>query len=139
MKPLTLSQVDLYIQYALITVNIIITMLGVAMPPFFLLLAIVQLFINIYHFVTNLMHLYARHRSVGFTSYRQQYFWLTVIYVPVASLLTWLIVITNTDTLLMIFAVIIWLIVPQVVLYAYTYLCYSEFEFIEQNELHILK
>lgn len=139
MRPLTLSQVDLYFQYALITANIIITMLGVAMPPFFLLLAIVQLFINSYHFVTNLIHLYAKHRSIGFAIYRQQYFWLTIIYVPIASLLTWLLIETNVDTLLMIFAIIVWLIIPQIVLYTYTYLCYSELNFIEQNEFHILK
>lgn len=139
MKTFNLGKVDLYFQYILATLNALITMVGFAAPHFFLLLALLQIFINIYHFFTNLIHLQAQHRSIGYTKYRVGYLWLTIIYVPTAAIITWLIAETQMEQLLDVFLLVVWLVIPQIVIYLYTYLCTEEIDFIEHNEFHILK
>ncbi len=139
MKPLNLTKVDLYFQYIIAIANITVTMAGFAENVYFVILLIMQLFINIYHFCTNYAHLQAKHRSVGFTKYREFYKNLTLVYVPTASLMTVILQQADNHLLTFPFLTVIWLIVPQFVLYAYIYLCKKEIDFIEQNELHILK
>lgn len=139
MNPLNLSKVDLYFQYLVAIVNIAITMLGFAESVYFVILLVMQLFINIYHFCTNYAHLQAKHRSVGFAKYRELYKNLTLVYVPTASLMTVILQKADNHFVTLPLLTVIWLVVPQFVLYAYIYLCKKEIDFIERNEFHILK
>lgn len=133
MKPLNLLRTDLYIQYGLAAINLCALLATAISRESFVALMVVQVTINVYHFCTNLIHINAKHRSLGFARYRDTYFDLTMIYVPIFMVLSFML------WWLPGFMLIVWLIIPQIVLHLYIYLCKKEVDFIEQNEFHILK
>ena len=133
MKTISLGKIDLYTQYFLACINTCAIIAVAFNTDFFGPLLLIQIFINLYHFFTNMVHLNANHRSVGFAQYRSYYQTLSLVYVPVGFILT----LAFLGSLA--FFIITWLIIPQIVLHAYIYLCKKELDFIEQREFHILK
>ena len=139
MKTINLNKIDLDIQYAAAFINLAFIIAGIVNANYFVLVVMFQACINIYHFITNFIHISVEHKSLGFTKYRHGYTLLTLIYVPVGMFISYFIVFFLKEPYIWAFYTIVWLIIPQVVLHLYIYLCKKEVEFIEQNEFHILK
>ena len=125
MRPYTALQRDVDFQFFMLAINGLNIVLSLAMPMFIIFFLIIMPITNLYHFFTNLNHIQNNYPSVGFAKYRRAYTWLTVIYLPIAFVLTYY---GNGifHAAFLVFLLITWIIIPQIVLIAYTILCYSE-------------
>lgn len=141
MKTAEFLRIDLAIQYTLAGVNLLLIIAGFIDAQFWSWMLFNQIFLNIYHFITNSLHLKAQHRSVGFSYDRKRYMNLCLAYVPIGCVITillvylWLLLPLLCAGMLF----VMWFVIPQIVLHRYIYLCKKEVDFIEQNEFHILK
>ena len=125
MRPYTFLDEDVDAQFLLIVLNIVNILIGVFVPAALLLLLLLMPITNLYHFFTNLKHISYNYPSNGFAKYRRGYFWLTIIYLPIAVALTFWVESFHNDSFLW-FLLTAWIIVPQIVMIAYTLMCHLE-------------
>lgn len=141
MKTSHFLRIDLAIQYTLAGVNLLLIIAGFINVDFWYWVIYNQIIINVYHFITNAIHLKAEHRSLGFSYQRKRYINLCIGYVPICCAIT--IVLIYLWLLLPLLCVgvffVMWFVIPQIELHRYIYLCKKEVDFIEHNEFHILK
>lgn len=125
MKPYSALKTDVDVQFGLLILNGLNIVLTIAVPTFVIFFLLIMPITNLYHFFTNLNHIQNNYPSVGYIKYRRAYTWLTVIYLPIAFVLTYY---CNGifHAAFLVFLLITWIIIPQIVLIAYTILCYSE-------------
>lgn len=91
---------------------------------FFILLLWLETIIGVYQLISNGLHLLLNHRSIGFVFWRLLITGVVIIY--------WTVLTLTQPTIFL-------LVVHQVLMYAYAYLCYRELEFLERREFFILK
>lgn len=128
---------DVDIQNFLLIVNLINIVIGIALPVLLIFLVIVMPITNLYHFFTNIQHINKGYPSGEFKKYRKAYFWLTVFYVPAAAVLSfWLE--GFHDNSFPIFFLIAWIIIPQIVLIAYSVLCNKELKALTKEQATVV-
>ena len=124
---------DVNIQWFLVAVNSLLLLLTLLVHDFVMLLLLLQFFIGSYQLTSSGIHLAMSHKSIGFIGYRQLHFFSSVVYLVILSLITKT-GINDTAILVCLFVVI-----PQVILYAYFFLCVKELHFLQNREFHILR
>ena len=90
MKTIHLLKADLLLQCLMAIVNLGLGVWALMDNVGLILMLYFQIVINLYHFVTNLIHLQAVDRNPIFTKYRKYYRNLCLVYVPSAILFTML-------------------------------------------------
>jgi hypothetical protein len=86
-----------------------------------------------YQFVSNGLHLFLNHKSIGFKNLRVYYLTITIVY---ALLIAVAIYYNPFNRVLFVVAL---MLIPQLLTSAYTWLCKKELNFLERREFHILK
>ena len=137
MRPYTALQRDVDFQFFMLAINGLNIVLSLAMPMFIIFFLIIMPITNLYHFFTNLNHIQNNYPSVGFAKYRRAYTWLTVIYLPIAFVLTYF-GHTIFPAAFLIFLIVTWIIIPQMVLFAYTIMCYKELKALAKDDVPVV-
>ena len=121
---------DLRIQLGLALIDLLALAIAIE-EPFFLMLA--QLLIGGYQLCSSVTHIFLQHKSIGFTQWRIRHFFGSLLY------LAFLIVLANTGYIANAGFIVLVIILPQAILFAYVTLFKKELDFIEEREFHILK
>jgi hypothetical protein len=121
----------------MLAINGLNIVLSLAMPMFIIFFLIIMPITNLYHFFTNLNHINNHYPSIGFAKYRRAYTWLTVIYLPIAFMLSFF------DTAIFgsmfkVFLLATWIIIPQIVLFAYTIMCHKELKALTKDNAPVV-
>jgi hypothetical protein len=126
----TILKWDYYLQVLLGIANLGVIAMAWAIPY---LLLFAQLLIGFYQLCSSGLHLVLQHKSLGFVYWRFWHFTGSLIYLVFLGALVYAGVL-NTVVFVFFF-----MIVPQVILYSYIWLCKKELNWLERNEFHILK
>ena len=121
---------DVRIQLVLAVIDIAMLALSLY-SAYFLLMA--QLLIGTYQLCTNAIHIFLQHKSIGFIQWRVRHLFGSLLYLVLLAVLA------NTGYMNTAGFVVLVVIVPQAILFAYVTLCKKELDYIEEREFHILK
>ncbi|MFM2306914.1 MAG: hypothetical protein RLZZ367_1583 [Bacteroidota bacterium] len=121
---------DLRVQIGMVVINLLAVATTLVEPT---LLLIVQFLIGTYQLCSSALHIFLKHKSIGFTQWRVRHLFGSLLY------LVFLAAFGSTDFMGAAGFVILVIIVPQIILFAYVGLCKKELEFIQEREFHILK
>ena len=110
--------------------NLILIPVAWAIPYFFLAAEII---IAPYQLLSNGTHLLLQHKSLGFAHWRVLHFWGLLTYILFLGVLIF------ADAIYPAVFIICFMIIPQLFLYSYIWLCKQELQWLERNEFHILK
>ena len=137
MRPYPALKTDVDVQFGLLILNGLNIVLTIAVPTFVIFFLLIMPITNLYHFFTNLNHIQNNYPSVGFAKYRRAYTWLTIIYLPIAFMLSFF------DTAIFgsmfkVFLLATWIIIPQIVLFAYTIMCHKELKELTKDDAPVV-
>lgn len=126
----TILKYDYYVQLALVVVSVVSTIAFWSVP---VVIAGIQFVIGFYLLCSSFAHILMEHKSIGFFQWRVRHFFGSLAYLILLIAMAFGGLINGVTCIWMV------VVVPQIVLVAYTVLCKKELEFIEEREFHILK
>ncbi len=124
---------DVMFQEFMIAANILFVVLAFLITKgFFFYILIMQFIGGAAQLTGSGIHLRLQHKSLGFAFWRRLHFYGSLIY-----LATVFILFSKYNDGMVWF--IMFFLIPQVIFYAYFFLCFKELRFLQSREFHILR
>ncbi len=123
---------DVAVQTVLVVINLL-TYLAFALDrDLGYLILILQFIIGMWQLTSSGLHLLLQHKSIGYMQWRALHFWGSVCYISLLAVLAgWY--------YLYLLGLLLVVIIPQGILYAYFWLCRSELHYLQNREFFILR